>query len=114
MKDKVFTTLFILSILSLQPASAAPKLPPGTIQQGSLSNQKLIHDAKVGVAAQVGILGCTQLKNFEPYVVALPTGKQGSRVWYEKWIVNGCDKQYPINLRFAEDGAGGAYWTIEK
>lgn len=95
-------------------AFADDKLPYGALSKGSLSNSKLISDTKVGVAAAVATKGCSHLENFEPFVLSHPKGDPGSQYWQELWIVNGCGKKYPINIRFAEDGAGGAFWTIEK
>ena len=103
----------IVSILICFSAYAEEKLPLGTIKKGSLSNQKLISDTKVGVAAKVATLGCNNLNDFEPYVVANPKGKPGAQFWKERWIVNGCGKKFPVNIRFSEDGLGGAFWTIE-
>jgi len=52
-------------------------LPQGTIKKGTLANAKLIADAKLGVAAKVGVMGCVKPERLEPYVVAMPTGVPG-------------------------------------
>lgn len=93
---------------------AQEKLPQGTIQKGSLCNQKLIFDTKVGVAAKVATLGCKVPETLQMFVVKLPTGNPGNKTWQEKWMVGGCKKNYPVDITFSEDGAGGAYWTISK
>ena len=115
MKNKIFLFLVLFVAINLfSNAYADDVLPAGTIKKGSLCNEKLIMDAKMGIAAKVAILGCKVLKNFDPFIVSMPEGTPGSRSWHEKWIVNGCGSQYPVNIRFAEDGATSAYWTIEK
>jgi hypothetical protein len=88
-------------------------LPDGAIQKGSLSNQKLIQDASVGVAAKVATLGCAKVESFQPYVMAMPQGNVGSRFWKEKWLVKGCNTEYPIIIRFSEAGLCAADYVIE-
>lgn len=106
--------IIFLTCIACISTLTAEELPAGTIQKGSLANDKLISDAKVGVAGKVATLGCKDLKDFTAYVVAMPAGKPGSMYWEEKWVVNGCRKQYPVDIKFAEDGKGGAFWTIKK
>ncbi|MGR5212743.1 hypothetical protein ACPV4A_19530 [Vibrio rotiferianus] len=110
MKLKTIAGLFLLFA---HPVVADSALPEGAIQEGSLSNQKLIQDAMVGVVAEVATRGCESPENFLPYVKALPQGEIGSRYWREIWVVKGCEKTYPINLYFSEDGVGAANWVIE-
>ena len=86
---------------------------PMPVRDGTLANQKLIHDAMVGVVSKVATLGCSEPKDFKPYVLEMPKGEPGGRVWYERWVVSGCGKQYPIKIRFNEAGLGAADWTIE-
>jgi hypothetical protein len=62
----------------------------------------------------VGSLGCDKVEDVAPYVVTPFSGATGVRQWQEKWLVKGCGKQYPIDIDFKEDGAGGADWTIKK
>ena len=112
MKSKLTLSLLVLSLM-LGSAVHAKDLPKGAIKDGSLSNEKLIGDAKVGVAAQVATLGCDKLEKVNFYVMQMPTGKTGSRVWKELWVVEGCKKKYPVKVRFQEDTTG-AVWTIEK
>ncbi|MCF6189556.1 MAG: hypothetical protein L3J51_03670 [Cocleimonas sp.] len=110
MKLKTFTLMFSLLLGSV---SFAETLPKGAIKDGSLSNQKLIGDAKVGVAAHVATLGCNKPEKVNFFVTQMPKGKAGSRVWKELWIVEGCKKKYPVKIRFQED-ATGAVWTVGK
>ncbi len=86
-------------------------LPAGAIQRGTLANQQLIADTKLGVASKVATMGCTSLGDVATYVTQLPTGNPGSRRWKELWIVSGCNHQYPVNIEFAESGKD-ADWTI--
>jgi len=110
MKRKI--SILTLSFL-LGSATFAEALPKGAIKNGSLSNQQLIGDAKVGVAAKVATLGCSKPEKVNFYVTQMPEGKVGSRVWKELWVVEGCKKKYPVKVRFQED-AMGTTWTIEK
>ena len=110
MKLKIFTLIFALLLGSVAIADALPK---GAIKDGSLSNEKLIGDAKVGVAAQVGLLGCDKPEKVKIFITQMPEGKTGSRIWKELWVVEGCKKKYPVKVRFQES-ATGAVWTIEK
>jgi hypothetical protein len=93
---------------------AAGKLPAGAIKKGTLANTKLIRDAKLGVVSKVAVMGCTKLGDFEPYVVAMPSGAVGQRRWKERWVVSGCGKEYPVKIEFYEDGPNAANWTIAK
>jgi hypothetical protein len=100
-----------------RPAAAPAQpgeLPPGVIQRGTLANPKLLADAALGVSAAAGTLGITPIEKALPYVTALPEGRPGSRVWKERWIVSKGDLSATIDIRFAEDGAGGATWSIEE
>ena len=97
------------------PSAAAPNpdLPPGTIKKGTLTSPQLMHDTMLGVAGKMGSLGCNQVGDVTPYIVTPFSGAPRSRQWQEKWLVKGCGKQYPIDIDFKEDGAGGADWTIK-
>jgi hypothetical protein len=94
--------------------AANTDLPAGTIKKGTLTSPQLRSDTMLGVAGQVGALGCHKVEDVAEYVVTPFSGATGSRQWQEKWLVRGCGKQYPVDIDFKEDGAGGAYWTIKK
>jgi hypothetical protein len=102
--------------ISAGPSLPAPNtdLPAGTIKKGTLTSPQLRQDTMLGVAGEVGSLGCHKVEDVAPYVVTPFSGATGARQWQEKWMVKGCGKQYPIDIDFKEDGAGGAYWTIKK
>lgn len=87
-------------------------MPDGAIREGTLANGKLISDAKVGVATRVAILGCSEPKTIQKFVIAMPEGEVGARHWKEQWVIGGCGNKYPINIEFREDGANAAYWSI--
>jgi hypothetical protein len=95
------------------PASNAA-LPAGTIQKGTLASPLLVHDTMQGVAGKVSSLGCNKVDDVARYVVTPFSGATGARQWQEKWLVKGCGQQYPVDIDFKEDGAGGADWTIKK
>jgi hypothetical protein len=100
---------------SASPSPAAPTtdLPAGTIKKGTLTSPLLMHDTMLGVAGKMGTLGCHKVEDVAPYIVTPFSGATGARQWQEKWLVKGCGKQYPIDIGFKEDGAGGADWTIK-
>ena len=102
-----------MCVAVMSSAVAASQPPEGAIRQGSLSNHTLIQDAMVGVAARVATQGCQSPEGFMPYVMALPQGAVGSRYWHETWVVEGCGSEFPIAIRFQEEGAGAATWIIE-
>ncbi|CAN0561845.1 unnamed protein product [Ectocarpus sp. 12 AP-2014] len=112
MKISAFLTTGILISLMSSPI-AAQSLPAGAIQEGTLSNQQLISDAMLGVAAKVTTLGCDTPESFQPYVLAMPQGSEGSRYWREMWLVQGCNAEFPVEIRFSEAGMGAANYTIE-
>lgn len=100
-----------------RPASEANReagLPDGTIREGTLGNAKLIHDAKVGVAAQMAIIDMAMPSKVAMYVVQDAAGDPGACCWREKWFVTDVKDQIGmIDLLFIEDGSGGATWLVE-
>jgi hypothetical protein len=91
----------------------AEVLPPGVVQRGTLANPKLLRDTALGVSAVAGTLGIKPIEKALPYVVEMPQGEPGSRVWTERWIVSQGTKSAAIDIRFQEDGSGAATWSIE-
>lgn len=108
-----FSSLCILSTFLIQSVYATDLLPEGVIQAGSLANERLIHDAMIGVAAKVAGQGCSSPENFTPYIMAMPVGDVGVRRWRELWVVKGCGHEYPIKLGFMESGLDAADWFVE-
>jgi hypothetical protein len=102
--------------VSTSPSLPAPNtdLPAGTIKKGTLTSPQLMQDTMLGVTGRVGQLGCDKIEDVARYVVTPFSGAAGVRQWQEKWLAKGCGKQYPVDIDFKEDGAGGAYWTIRK
>lgn len=88
------------------------RLPPGVVQRGTLANSKLLADTAIGVNSAASNLGIDPIERSLPYVTELPKGKPGSRAWTERWIVSKGDTSAAIDIRFMEDGAGGATWSI--
>jgi hypothetical protein len=107
---QILTALLLLACIQCA-LPADENLPAGTVKRGTLANAQLIADAKVGVASQVGAMGCTKLGDVDPYVTEMPAGEPHKRHWKELWVVSGCDKKFPVHLSFVED-ATGATWTI--
>lgn len=112
MQNVVKSILFLLPIAFALPAIAQDQLPEGAIQAGSLANQTLVQDTLIGVAAKTATLGCDSPEQVSPYITQNPSGEVGSRVWEELWIVEGCDQEFPLSIRFNEDGSNAANWTI--
>ena len=106
--------LVLLTVAALPVRGDDLPLPDGVIKSGSLANAKLIADAKLGVAAKVGAMGCSKPERLEPYIVAMPTGPAGQQAWKELWVVSGCNSQYSVSIDFREAGQGAADWTISK
>ena len=104
----------LLVVIALPAFGNDEVLPEGTIKKGTLANAKLIADAKLGVAAKVGVMGCAKPERLEPYVVAMPAGVPGQRQWKELWVVSGCNSKFPVHIDFKESGMGAADWTIRK
>ena len=104
---------------SATPSPSAPKetLPAGVLRKGSLANEKLITDASVAAVGKLATMGHTvdpHKVTFQPYVVAMPKGRPGSRAWTERWYFTVKGKQVPVTIEFSEDGLGAANYTIRK
>lgn len=104
--------VLLMSLGGCASTGRSPSLPPGVLQKGTLANPQLIRDTMAGVAGKAATLGCMKIDSWVPYVLALPHGAPGSRVWRERWIVNCSGRTYPIDIRFNESGMGAADYTI--
>ena len=98
-----------LLVLGYPNIGAAKKLPSGTIQQGTLANHQLTQDTLSAVLGRAITLGCKQFDSYTPYMVAMPKGSRGSRVWRERWIFSCQGTDYPIDIRFNEIGPNAEY-----
>jgi len=105
--------LVVSSLIGCASNTVSSSAPSGTLQKGSLANQQLIRDALLGVHAKAGTLGCQKIDSYQPYVLAMPQGSPGSRVWWERWVVVCGVQTYPIDIRFNESGPGAADYTIK-
>ncbi len=112
MGNKLLITL-ALPVLMFSCPVVAEELPGNAIREGSLCNQELIRDAMTGVASKVAMLGCDKPESFKPYVLSMPKGEAGSRLWRELWVVKGCESEYPVKMLFTETGLSGAMWVVE-
>jgi hypothetical protein len=101
-----------LLILGYPNIGDAKKLPSGTIRQGSLANHQLTQDALSAVVGKAIALGCQQFDFYTPYVVAMPKGSRGARVWRERWIFNCQGTDYSIDILFNEVGPNAAYQIL--
>lgn len=96
------------------PIVIAGQIPSEAIKKGSLANQKLMRDTMAGLAVNVSRRGCKKPENFVPYVRQFLEGEVGSRYWQEIWIVSGCSQEYPVTIKFSEDGLNAANWEIQQ
>lgn len=111
MSFRVLILLLLLGGCATTGQSAS--LPPGTLQKGSLADQKLIHVTMRGIVARATTLGCAEIDSYVPYVVVMPEGAPGTRVWHERWIVSCSGSVYPIDIQFHETGLGSVSYRIE-
>jgi hypothetical protein len=107
------TVVLLVSIWGTASAGKSPPHRDGVIQEGSLANQQLIRDAMQAVVMKAGTLGCTKMDSFTPYVLAMPEGVPGARMWKERWVITCAGKAYPVNIRFNEAGMEAAMYNIE-
>ncbi len=101
---KILKLVLLSSIVLL-----AEQMPKDAIKNGTLANQKLIYDTKFAVAAKMATLGCDKPETLQMFIRQMPTGKVGSRIWRETWVIGGCDKKYPIKVDFIETKDGAVY-----
>lgn len=104
--------LLAAALLAVSAMANATPLPKGAVQAGTLANEQLIRDAKMGVAAKVAAQGCSQPDTLDFYVMSSPAGPVGTRTWQERWVVGGGGKRYPVTLDLSEDGPNAANWSI--
>lgn len=112
MVNKISIIISFIFLLSCTALTLAEELPEGTIQAGTLTNEKLMADTMMGVATKVDIEGCKKPESFLAYVSRMPEGEVGTRSWGEKWIVYGCKSSYPVDIEFKEDGQDSATFSI--
>jgi len=111
MQKLAITLVFVAALLTSSHADAAhaKHLPPGTIEQGSLANHQLTQDTLSAAVMKVSARGCEQFQFYLPYMVAMPKGPLGSRVWRERWIFTCRGGDYPIDIRFTEVGPNARF-----
>ena len=103
----------ILAISGGVGAAAPTDASGAPLQEGSLGNEQLIRDALQGVHAKAGMLGCSKIDSWQPYVLAQPQGTPGERMWRERWVITCQGTEHTIDIQFNEAGPGAADWTIE-
>ena len=102
-------SLLPLACLCMATALSAEPMPAGAIETGTLSNEKLLSDTLPQAIILAGGKGCQNPQHFQPYIKAQPTGKAGSRVWQEIWLIQCQNGNYPIEIRFQEDATGVSF-----
>ena len=110
----MYKKLIVLSVFLIfkQGNVMADTLPQGALQEGSLSNQKLINDTMQGVVSNIAAQGCEKIDTISPYVTQMPKGSIGQQIWREMWIVTGCSNTYPLNITFIENSTG-VTWIVK-
>ncbi|MDI9240099.1 hypothetical protein QLQ15_14385 [Lysobacter sp. LF1] len=109
MRQPLLATALLLSALSVHADSPGKE---GAAVEGTMTNEKLRQDTMTGVRQQVSTLGCTHIDSVQPYVVAMPQGEPGSRVWRERWVVTCGSKRHPVDIRFNESGLNAADYSV--
>ena len=108
----VFTLMLFVSCGAETKIDSKDPMLSGVIQKGTLCNNQLIHDTMLPFMAKLGTLGCDKVDSYQPYVLQMPEGEVGSRVWKERWIAKSGDKLYPVDIIFKEN-LFGASMTIK-
>lgn len=90
-----------------------PALLEGVIQAGTLGNAQLVRDTMLPLMGKLGALGCEDLESYTPFVIQMPEGDVGSRVWKERWVIKADGKFYAVNIVFSETGPYGVNIRIE-
>ena len=111
--SKLNVFCFLLALSGAAVAAKGSDAPSAELQEGSLANPKLIRDALQGVHMKAGMLGCTKIDSYQPYVREQPQGSPGERMWRERWVITCQGHEHSIDLRFNEAGLDAADWTIE-
>jgi hypothetical protein len=106
------TKLAIALLLSALSAHAESEHSAGAAVQGTMANATLRQDTMTGVRQQVSTFGCTRIDSVQPYVVDMPQGVPGSRVWRERWVVICGPAQHSVDIRFNESGLNAADYTV--
>lgn len=112
MKKIILASMMLTTSITLQASS----LPYDAVSKGSLANLTLINYAKNSVGAKLATLGCEVKKrdiNFEPYVLLMPEGNIGARMWVELWEINACKNTYLTTIGFKEVKDGAIHRVVD-
>jgi len=104
--------LAVALLLSAHSAYADSASREGAAVEGTMTNEKLRRDTMTGLWQQVSALGCTRIDSVQPYVIAMPQGVPGSRVWRERWVVTCGSTRHPVEIRFNESGLNAADYSV--
>ncbi len=81
-------------------------LMKGVIQEGTLGNEILKRDTMKFFKIGLSIKGCKEFSSYKPYVLQMPQGEVGSRLWRERWIAKSKEKYYFVDFTFVENDLG--------
>lgn len=94
----------------LQRAAPTPALP--ALFENSLANESLTADTLALIRQQHLPEGCQAIEEVFVDLFEAPSGEPGSMRWSEIWIVTGCGTRRSYGVSFAEDGEGGAFFSL--
>lgn len=87
-------------------------LPMVPFEGSKIADQQLSQDVYQRVSFHTEALGCDEVQKIKTEVTVYPHGEPGERRAEERWDVFGCEKRYPYQITFREDGRGGTYFSI--
>ncbi len=109
MKYLLLSFVLFFSCVSSQSQIRLEKDDPllkGVIREGTLGNEILQRDTMKFFRLRLSMLGCEKIDAYKPYVLQMPQGQVGSRLWRERWIAKSGDKYYAVDFTFVENELG--------
>ncbi|MCX7820106.1 MAG: hypothetical protein N2258_00330 [Brevinematales bacterium] len=108
---KIFLIFLVLfySCLSSQTKFDIDKNDPllkDVIKEGTLGNEILQRDTMKFFKIGLSMKGCSKFDSYKPYVLQMPKGEIGSRLWRERWIAKSENKYYYVDFTFVENELG--------
>ncbi len=80
--------------------------------ENSLANESLTADTLILIRKHQLTDDCDHLDDIFVDVSGQPSGNAGEMTWTEIWIVTGCGATRNYGIGFAEDGEGGAFFSV--
>lgn len=91
----------------------------GTIQtvrfEGqSLANQELKSDTMEWVSIYTQAQGCKSISQVDTMVMTLPKGELLSSQHEERWVADGCNKQFPYTIGYRGEASAGLIFLSKR